>query len=169
LVFVGIHRLEACVVFLVFVGIHRLEACATTFSALERPEEEGRQAGVLFNRPGCAVAGLRLGGAEDLLQRRPADDLPDLLQILGQFDHPPFGSLDLRITAEYLQRRADAGEYQVRAANPFTMEPLHPVAHAPGQLAQHVRPVAHRRIVGTRPTDEVNTRGEGGGFHRTKA
>ena len=54
--------------------------------ALQRPEEERGEAGVLLQRTRHAVASLRLGRAQHLLQGLAADDLPDLFQVLRQPD-----------------------------------------------------------------------------------
>ena len=137
--------------------------------ALERPEEERREPRVLLDGAGRAVAGLGLGGAEHLREGAPAHDLPDLLQVLGERDLAPVGGLDLRVAAEDLKRRADAGEDEVGAADAFALQALHPVADAVRQLAQHVGPVAHRGVVGARAADEVNAGGESGGFSSAQA
>ena len=132
--------------------------------ALERPEEERREPRVLLDGAGRAVAGLGLGGAEHLREGAAAHDLPDLLQVLGERDLAPVGGLDLRVAAEDLERRADAGEDEVGAADAFALQALHPVADARRQLAQDVGPVADRRVVGTRAADEVDAGGEARGF-----
>ena len=149
---------------LVARGVRRLAV-----RALERPEEERREPRVLLDGAGRAVAGLGLGGAEHLGEGAPAHDLPDLLQVLGERDLAPVGGLDLRVAAEDLERRADAGEDEVGAADAFALQALHPVADAVRQLAQDVGPVADRRVVGARAADEVDAGGEGGGFAGAQA
>ena len=97
------------------------------------------------------------------------DDLPDLLQILGERDLAPVGGLDPWVAAEDFERGPDAGEDEVGAADTFALQALHPVADALGQFAQDVGPVADRRVVGARAADEVDARGEGGRLSRAQA
>ena len=132
--------------------------------ALERPEEQRREPRVLLDGAGRAVAGLGLGGAEHLGEGAAAHDLPDLLQVLGERDLAPVGGLDLRVAAEDLERRADAGEDEVGAAHAFALQALHPVADALRQLAQDVGPVADRRVVRARAADEMDAGGEARGI-----
>ena len=110
---------------------------------------------------------MRLGRAQHLLQRRAADDLPDVGQVAAtmrlarfrvaaQGDLPIFGVYDLRILAVELERRANAGEDQVGAAHAFGLQPLHPVTHTLGKHTQHVAPVADVRICWARSADEVD-------------
>ena len=65
-----------------------------------------------------------------------AHHFPDFLQVLGERDLASLRGLDLCVAAEDLERRPDAGEDEVRAADAFALEALHPVAHALGQFTQ---------------------------------
>ena len=136
--------------------------------ALERPQEERGQAGVLFQRAGQTVARLRLCGVEHLFQRGAADDLPDFLQVIGQADYIALGGLDGAVMAEDFERRADAGENQIGTTDAFGLQALDPVSDADRQFPQDIGPVADGSVLGTRAADEVDTGGERGGIAGTK-
>ena len=132
--------------------------------ALERPQEERREPRVLLDGAGGAVPGLGLGSAEHLCEGAPAHSLPDLLEVLGKRHLAAVGGLDLRVAAEDLERRADAGEDEVGAADALPLQALHPVADTVRQLAKYVGPVAHLRVVRAWAADEMDAGGEGGGL-----
>ena len=129
--------------------------------ALERPQEERGQAGVLFQCSGQAVARLRLCGAENLLQRGATDDLPDFLQVIGQADYIAFGSFDGAVAAENFECWADAGEDQIGTTDAFALQALDPVGDADRQFAQDIGPVADGGVLGAGAADEVDAGGEG--------
>ena len=137
--------------------------------ALERPEEERREPRVLLDGPRGTVARFAIRGAQHLGESTPPHDLPDLLQVLGECNLAPFGGLDLRVAAEDLERRSNACEDEVCAADPFTLEALHPVANPVRQLAQDVGPVAYCCFVGARAADEVDAGGQRRGIAGAQA
>ena len=100
---------------------------------------------------------MRCVRTKHLLERRAADDLPDLLQVLGQAYVPALSGLDRTVAAEDLECGPDAGEHEICASDAFVLQPLHPVAHACGQFAQDIRPVADGRFQGSWTADQVDT------------
>ena len=111
--------------------------------ALERPQEERGQAGVLFKCAGQAITRLGLCGAEHLLQRGATDDLPDFLQVIGQADYIALGGFDGAVAAENFERWTDAGEDQIGTTDAFALQALDPVSDAESAVRAGHRP-SHR-------------------------
>ena len=131
-------------------------------SALKRPEEQRRQAGVFFEGTRHAVASGCFSRTENLLERRAAHDLPDLFQILRQADFSAIRRLHGPIAAEDFQCRTDAGKYEISAAHAFALQVLHPVGDTQGQFPEHIGPLADGSIVLTRAANQMNAGGQGG-------
>ena len=118
---------------------------------LQRPQEEGGEAGVFLQAGRAALAGAR---AQHLLQRQPGHRLPHIGEIAAlvrlagrgvaaQRDGAVFGVHHLAVLAVEFQRRADAGKDQVRAADAFGFEAGHPGGDAAGKFAR-IRLPSHR-------------------------
>ena len=70
------------------------------------------------------------------------DGGPDLLQVFAQRDSLAAGFFHSGVAGENFERGAKTGENGVRTDNAFLGEPGHPFVDAPGQLDEHVAPIA---------------------------